>query len=59
MKKYKGQSKGHGECRSLSYEEIEKMKDKLTPPLTPEEVYQKQLREYIRPDKSHITLYVP
>lgn len=49
----------HGECRSLTQEEIEALMPTLSKPLTPEQLAAKQVREAARPNMSHMTPWAP
>lgn len=57
--RHKGASQGHGECRTLTPEEIEALKQNLQPPLTKEQLAEKQRRDANRPDMSHMTFWAP
>lgn len=59
-KKHKGKPAGHGECRSLTPEEIAALQPALKGgPLTPEQMAAKAARNAARPDNSHLTVWAP
>jgi hypothetical protein len=58
MKAQRGVAAGNGPCRSLTLAEIDALREKIVPPLTKQEMLEKERANANMPDMSHLT-YLP